>query len=681
MSTASPSVSTTTAATAAAASAAASPYGGISSMHAAPQQPAPPAPQPQAPTASHSGAPALHGHASTALACSDPHVGGHASSAGLYQQQPDSVNQSSHHMASSFPSTQLSPMTSPYAATYAAAQHPMYSASYPGHAYAPYPNYFGHISHYGTHPPHYPAAATSGPAYHAPFMSSMMPHAGYNPHTPAHIPSHHAPSAAAMPLSMTTSSANATSPAAPGGMTSGAMMAASSYGSAPQYTTPVPWMGRHRVTTTLWEDEGTLCFQVDVKGVCVARRHDNNMVNGTKLLNVCGMSRGKRDGILKNEKERIVVKVGAMHLKGVWIAFNRAKQLAEQHGIIDILYPLFEPNIQSFLYHPDNYPRTAAVMAAAQERQVHRHYGGMPANGVNTPVKDVSSSDISAASLPLHSSLPHSHWGSPGQTTAHDTSATSNSADTSLSYSYPQHHSHYHHPATVLPTAHAACQQTPNSTAASVTSPTPAPTTPGMFHSPNTPYSAHAAAMPPPTVRSTTAPAAPGMMVDRRLEHAATPAATPNGHAASTSSVPATLSHELQQQPTSHMSHSSNEARRFSMEKRPNEPAVSLDVSHHHEFPHHVGPPSGVPVPQSTANSFATSPMPSTSSFSMDEKRPKMENATSTTTAPPTPSTSTVEVRSAASSTAPPAHQPLDMMYSGDGRPTETGVPTQKHEN
>lgn len=45
---------------------------------------------------------------------------------------------------------------------------------------------------------------------------------------------------------------------------------------------------------------------------------DNNMINGTKLLNVCGMSRGKRDGILKNEKERIVVKVGAMHLKGVW---------------------------------------------------------------------------------------------------------------------------------------------------------------------------------------------------------------------------------------------------------------------------------------------------------------------------------------------------------------------------
>lgn len=27
-----------------------------------------------------------------------------------------------------------------------------------------------------------------------------------------------------------------------------------------------------RVTATLWEDESTLCFQVDVKGTCVARR-------------------------------------------------------------------------------------------------------------------------------------------------------------------------------------------------------------------------------------------------------------------------------------------------------------------------------------------------------------------------------------------------------------------------
>jgi hypothetical protein len=73
-----------------------------------------------------------------------------------------------------------------------------------------------------------------------------------------------------------------------------------------------------RVTTTLWEDEGSLCFQVEAKGVCVARREDNHFINGTKLLTVTGMTRGRRDGILKSEKTRHIVKIGPMHLKGVW---------------------------------------------------------------------------------------------------------------------------------------------------------------------------------------------------------------------------------------------------------------------------------------------------------------------------------------------------------------------------
>ncbi|KAI9248967.1 transcription regulator HTH, apses-type DNA-binding domain-containing protein [Helicostylum pulchrum] len=107
---------------------------------------------------------------------------------------------------------------------------------------------------------------------------------------------------------------------------------------------------RPRLTTTLWEDESTLCYQVDNKGICVARRQDNDMINGTKLLNVAGMSRGKRDGILKNERGRIVVKVGAMHLKGVWIPFVRAKALASQFKIFDILHPIFSDDPASFLY-------------------------------------------------------------------------------------------------------------------------------------------------------------------------------------------------------------------------------------------------------------------------------------------------------------------------------------------
>lgn len=95
-----------------------------------------------------------------------------------------------------------------------------------------------------------------------------------------------------------------------------------------------------RVTATLWEDEGSLCFQVEARGICVARREgkqllykpcdvqllmplsDNHMINGTKLLNVAGMTRGRRDGILKSEKVRHVVKIGPMHLKGVWYVFE-----------------------------------------------------------------------------------------------------------------------------------------------------------------------------------------------------------------------------------------------------------------------------------------------------------------------------------------------------------------------
>lgn len=46
------------------------------------------------------------------------------------------------------------------------------------------------------------------------------------------------------------------------------------------------------------------------------------MINGTKLLNVAGMTRGRRDGILKSEKTRHVVKIGPMHLKGVWLVLH-----------------------------------------------------------------------------------------------------------------------------------------------------------------------------------------------------------------------------------------------------------------------------------------------------------------------------------------------------------------------
>ncbi|ODV60790.1 KilA-N domain-containing protein, partial [Ascoidea rubescens DSM 1968] len=103
-----------------------------------------------------------------------------------------------------------------------------------------------------------------------------------------------------------------------------------------------------RLTTTYWEDENTICYQVECRNVTVSRRGDNDFINGTKLLNVTGMTRGRRDGILKTEKTRFVIKIGAMNLKGVWIPYDRAFELARNEGIADLLYPLFVTDIKGF---------------------------------------------------------------------------------------------------------------------------------------------------------------------------------------------------------------------------------------------------------------------------------------------------------------------------------------------
>lgn len=103
-----------------------------------------------------------------------------------------------------------------------------------------------------------------------------------------------------------------------------------------------------RIATTFWEDEKTVCYQVEAHGIFVSRREDTNYVNGTKLLNVAGMTRGRRDGILKTEKNKSVIKIGAMNLKGVWIPFDRAAEIARNEGIDGLLYPLFVKNLKNF---------------------------------------------------------------------------------------------------------------------------------------------------------------------------------------------------------------------------------------------------------------------------------------------------------------------------------------------
>ena len=207
---------------------------------------------------------------------------------------------------------------------------PSYAYRYPNYAApANYPVYQQSMAQPQIHYNQIPAASGSGPA---------NPTAGTNGSTAGGSVSSAAPYAA--PNGAVTPAIQAASTHTPIHQDT---LNSSSSSTVGQYQPPGI---RPRVTTTMWEEEKTLCYQVDANNVSVVRRADNNMINGTKLLNVARMTRGRRDGILKSEKVRHVVKIGSMHLKGVWIPFERALSMAQREGIVDLLYPLFVRDIK-----------------------------------------------------------------------------------------------------------------------------------------------------------------------------------------------------------------------------------------------------------------------------------------------------------------------------------------------
>ncbi|KAJ5605943.1 hypothetical protein N7510_008724 [Penicillium lagena] len=256
-----------------------------------------------------------------------------------------------------------------------------------------------HSSHLSSAQPYASQGATSGAMSHYPYhhqppvlqpASSYAPAASYpqygygNPVTSPPTGHHPPPSSLGgqMPAQLLPLPVSNHSVAAPGygnyGNNTGAPLQGYVYDTQGQQAPPG---AKPRVTATLWEDEGSLCYQVEAKGVCVARREDNHMINGTKLLNVAGMTRGRRDGILKSEKIRHVVKIGPMHLKGVWIPFERALEFANKEKITDLLYPLFVNNIGGLLYHPANQSRTNVVVQESQQRRME----GPPQGSQRTP--------------------------------------------------------------------------------------------------------------------------------------------------------------------------------------------------------------------------------------------------------------------------------------------------------
>jgi protein SOK2 len=52
------------------------------------------------------------------------------------------------------------------------------------------------------------------------------------------------------------------------------------------------------------------------------------MINGTKLLKVAGMTSWRSDTMLKSEQMKHIVKIGSMHLKGVWYAKEHLREIS-----------------------------------------------------------------------------------------------------------------------------------------------------------------------------------------------------------------------------------------------------------------------------------------------------------------------------------------------------------------
>lgn len=91
---------------------------------------------------------------------------------------------------------------------------------------------------------------------------------------------------------MTPAPSSLTSVSQGGPQTPSSATSATGFGNQPPFDTTgqhAPPGMKPRVTATLWEDEGSLCFQVEAKGVCVARREGSSILYPAihSLLSLC----------------------------------------------------------------------------------------------------------------------------------------------------------------------------------------------------------------------------------------------------------------------------------------------------------------------------------------------------------------------------------------------------------
>lgn len=154
---------------------------------------------------------------------------------------------------------------------YPAGYHPQHH-HYPSHMMHPAPQSSYAQPHYAPHhPPHHHQQAY-GP--HVASTQSMAPPPNYTsyPHPP---PAQH--------ITLPAISAPPTT-----GVTVGPDGGIQYPHRTPDATGQIapPGTGKPKVAATLWEDEGTLCFQVEANGICVTRRHGKHRLTWCSLTSL-----------------------------------------------------------------------------------------------------------------------------------------------------------------------------------------------------------------------------------------------------------------------------------------------------------------------------------------------------------------------------------------------------------
>ncbi|KAI9625091.1 hypothetical protein H4Q26_016479 [Puccinia striiformis f. sp. tritici PST-130] len=86
-------------------------------------------------------------------------------------------------------------------------------------------------------------------------------------------------------------------------------------------------------------------YEMMARGVGVMRRRSDSYMNATQILKVAGLDKSKRTRILEREiiqGEHEKIQGGYGRYQGTWVPFTRAKELAVQLNVAQLLVPLFD---------------------------------------------------------------------------------------------------------------------------------------------------------------------------------------------------------------------------------------------------------------------------------------------------------------------------------------------------